>query len=223
MRKPLVFPLVIALGFSLFAQDPPASPLDQVLTDSALLQRLRSGGLVIVFRHGETGPDSDRADAVGGRSPYPGSLKDRQAAYLDCDRQRLLSDVGRDELRKIADSIRKIDLLVGEVLASPMCRTRETAWLLVGQVVSSDALIGPENDIRDHLVTTAPADGANRVLVSHGYVVASIVSDLEGAAANKLAPRGYGFVLEPDGKGNLEVLARLGPEDWVRVASLADK
>ena len=223
MRRPLVFPLIVALGFSFFTQDSPASPLDQVLTDNALLERLRSGGLVIVFRHGGTGPDSDRADAVGGRSPYPGSSKDRQAAYLDCDRQRLLSDAGRDELRKIADSIRKIGLLVGEVFASPMCRTRETAWLLVGQVISSEALIGPENDSRDHLATTIPADGTNRVLVSHGYVVGSIVSDLEGTAPNQFAPPGYGFVLEPDGNGNFEVLARLGPEDWARVASLAEK
>ena len=193
MRRPLVFPLIIALGFSFFAQDTAASPVEKALTDSALLERLQSGGLVIVFRHGNTGSDSDRADA------------------------------GRGELRKIADSIRKIGILIGEVFASPMCRTRETAWLLVGQVASSDALIGPENDIRNHLLTTIPADGTNRVLVSHGYVVRSIVSDLEGAAANEFVPRGYGFVLEPYGSGNFEVLARLGPDDWVRVASLAEK
>jgi hypothetical protein len=73
------------------------------------------------------------------------------------------------------------------------------------------------------LVTTAPADGTNRVLISHGYVVGKIVAGLEGAAANEFAPRGYGFVLEPVAKGRFEILARLGPEDWVRLASLTEK
>ena len=223
MRSPIVYPLIIALAGLVFAQDSSANPLDQVLDDSALLERLRSGGLVIVFRHGNTGPVSDRADAVGGRSSHPGSPKERQAAYLDCDRQRNLSDEGRDELQLIAHSIRKIGLPIDDVFASPMCRTRETAWILFGQVISSEALIGPENETRSQLVVSAPANGTNRVLVSHGYVVGKIVANFEGVAANEIAPRAYGFVLEPDGKGDFAILARLGPEDWVRVASITDK
>jgi phosphohistidine phosphatase SixA len=192
----------------------------QDLEDSALLARLQSGGLVLLFRHGKTRPDSEQPDAVSGRYALEGSAKERQAAYFDCDRQRNLSDEGRAELRQVAEAMREIGLVIGKALSSPMCRTRETAWLLVGQVTPADALIGPDNEERRRLVSTVPVDGGNRVLVSHGYIVGSIVPKPERPDARGQIVRGYAHVLEPLGDGKFRILAELGPDDWTRLAAI---
>ena len=194
----------------------------QDLEDSALLARLQSGGLVLLFRHGKTGPDSERPDAVSGRYALEGSTKERQVAYYDCDRQRNLSEEGRAELRQVAEAMREIGLVIGKVLSSPMCRTRETAWLLVGQVTLADVLIGPDNEERQHLASTVSLDSSNRVLVSHGYVVGSIVPRPDRPDERGQLVRGHAHVLEPLGGGEFRILAELGPDDWMRLAEVAE-
>jgi hypothetical protein len=219
MKKIFSVVLMIVIGYA-SAQEPVTNPLGPNLADGELLERLQSGSLVIVFRHGATGPDSDHPDPISGRKSYPGSPQERQAGYLDCERQRLLSKQGRDDMRQIAAAIQDIGMVIGEVVASPMCRTRESAWLLVGQVKSEDALIGPANDSRDRLATTVPAAGRNRILVSHSYVVASIISTPEHSFDGEFVSRGHCLVLDPDGNGGFDFLAKLGPDDWTRLAAL---
>lgn len=212
--------LIAATEAPVLAQDSAANPFENGLTDNALLERMESGGLVFLFRHGETGPNADRPDAISGRKSLEGSPAERHAAYLDCDRQRLLSDKGREGLRQIASAMRRIGLVAGEVFASPMCRTRESAWLLAGQVRSSDALIGPPNAERQQLTSTIPADGSNRVLVSHSYVISNILSTPERTVDGEFVPRGSCVVLEPDGHGDFRILAMLDPDDWTRLVQL---
>jgi hypothetical protein len=219
MKKILLVIMMVAAGY-VSAQDSVTNPLGSNLADGALLERLQSGSLVIVFRHGATGPDSDHPDPISGRKSYPGSLQERQAGYFDCERQRILSEKGRDDMRQIAAAIREIGMVIGAVVASPMCRTRESAWLLVGQVKPEDALIGPENDERDRLATTVPAVGSNRILVSHSYVVAGIISTPDQTIDGEFVSRGHCLVLDPDGKGGFDFLAKLGPDDWTRLAAL---
>ncbi len=221
MNKVLALALVLAFGNLGVAQEIVPPSVGQGLEDGSLLERLRSGGLVIVFRHGKTGENPDVPNAVSQGGTYD-SAKERQAAYFDCARQRNLSDEGREELRAVAAAISRIGLVVDEVLSSPMCRTRETAWLLFGQVTPNDALIGPvENSGTDSLAGAIPADGGNRVLVTHGGVVTNIVWRSEIPTVAGLTPEGYGFVLEPHGNDEYHLLARLGPDDWLRLANLA--
>jgi broad specificity phosphatase PhoE len=220
MKTVFTIIFVTMLGVSATAQDPAEDGFGGTLSDNELLERLKSGGLVIVFRHGETGPNPDRDDAVSGAVLYPGTERERQSAYLACDRQRVLSDKGREEMISVADSMRNIGILIGEVFASPMCRTRETAWLLVGKVVPSNALLGLENDERTRLVTAKPDGAHSRILVSHGGPIAGLFGDFDRAAAHRFAPRGHAFVLDVDGSGDFEILARLSPIDWSRLASL---
>ena len=92
MIKVLAITFFIALVNVGLAQETAPTTSGPGVTDSALLERLQSGGLVLVFRHGKTGPDSDRPDAISGRQSYAGSITERQAAYRDCNRQRNLSD-----------------------------------------------------------------------------------------------------------------------------------
>lgn len=221
MSSSLAAFLFVASPIPVIAQDSAANLSAQSLSDMELLERMHAGGLVILFRHGATGPDPDRPDAVSGRQVYPGSPHERQAAYLDCDRQRVLSEKGREDLRQIAIAIRKIGLPVSDAFASPLCRTRETAWLLAGQVRSSDALIGPLSEERNRLVTTVPGDGGNRILVSHSYVISSIISTPERPVDGEFVPRGSCLVLAPDADGQFRILAKLGPDDWTRLAQLA--
>jgi phosphohistidine phosphatase SixA len=221
MNKLLAITLVIVTGCITHSQETVLTEVGDNIDDGALLEHLQSGGLVLVFRHGETGPDADRADAVSGRYSLEGSRKERQAAYLDCDRQRNLSEEGRADLQTVAKAIREIDLAIGEVYSSPMCRTRETAWLLAGQVAPRESLIGPHNEERQRLVSTVPAIGGNRLLVSHGYVILSIVPDPEWPDERGQIGRGHAHVLEPLGGGEFRILAELGPDDWTRLARLA--
>jgi hypothetical protein len=213
--------ILVAVGNLAFAQD--AAPARQKSDDRELLERLQSGGLVLLFRHGATGPDPDRPDAVSGRNPFEGTPQEQQAAYLNCERQRNLSDKGRADLRRIAKAIRQIGVLIGDVYASPMCRTRETAWIIAGEVTASDALLSPDKVDRLQLASTATAEGRNRVLVSHGHIVFSLVPNPESVTERGYVPRGFAHVLEPRGDGDFNVLAELGPDDWLRLAEFANK
>src|SRR5205809_6571586 len=82
------------------------------LEGAALLQALRRGGYVIYFRH--TSTDFSAND-------------DNMTHYADCSHQRNLTEQGRAEARAIGAAIRSLDVPIGTVLASPFCRTLETA------------------------------------------------------------------------------------------------
>jgi hypothetical protein len=56
-------------------------------------------------------------------------------------------------------------------------------------------------------------------LVSHGYVVSSIVPRPERPDERGQLVRGHAHVLEPLGYGKFRILAKLGPDDWTRLAA----
>lgn len=86
-------------------------------TPSPLLGQLREGGHVLVFRHAITEPKTDRVESV-----------------RTCATQRRLTDEGRAQARAIGRDVRALGIPIGEVRASPFCRTRETARLAFGRV-----------------------------------------------------------------------------------------
>ena len=53
--------------------------------------------------------------------------------FEDCASQRKLADKGRAEARAIGEHVRRPKIAVCEVLASPFCRTTETASLAFGK------------------------------------------------------------------------------------------
>jgi virginiamycin B lyase len=148
---------------------------------SSLVGMLRAGGNVIAFRHAIT--DQSRQDEARFR-------------YADCARQRNLSAAGRAQARAIGRAIRALGIRIGRVLASPYCRTRETARLAFGPVTATPDLLstinvrqGEDADTLDErfraLVRRPPARGTNAVLVSHGIAIdaATGVNLQEGDAA----------------------------------------
>ena len=164
--------------------------------DPALPGRLREGGYVLYLRHAST--DMTRNDA---------SMK----SYEDCASQRDLTDKGRAEARTIGEHVRRLKIPIGEVLASPFCRTMDTARLAFGRAQASNEVRGgpvqaSRYEALQKLLSTPVSKGENRVISSHGnpfYALAGAPYLAEGEMA----------VVEPQGSG-FAVVGRVGIDDW---------
>ena len=132
-----------------------------LLAGIALRDALVRGGYVLYFRHGAT--DFGQND-------------DKMTGYEDCAQQRNLTDRGRADARAIGAAIKRLHIPVTTVLASPFCRTRETAELVFGHATAdARARGGPARTddaqryaaLKALLSTPVPA-GSNIAIVSHG-------------------------------------------------------
>ena len=199
MRQLIVALLLFGALFAR-ADDPFASKINNPLAPAELLALLRDGGNVIYFRHAATT-----------------NITDRDASRLDdCSTQRNLSDEGRAQARAIGDAFRRLGIAVDAVLASPYCRTQDTARLAFGRVEVAIDLFSlgqpkhPDDKARAERLRerlgTPPAAGKNTVLVSHGSPLDSVAGEFlnEGEAA----------VARPDGSGRFRLVARVRAEQW---------
>jgi virginiamycin B lyase len=193
--RTLVGALVAALAVTLVAGASAAAGPD-------LTRTLRSGGVVVVFRHAAT--DFSKPD----QNPV---------AVADCATQRNLSARGRADSRAIGRGVRRLGLRIGKVLSSPYCRTLETARLAFGRATVHQALfntIVAEHDarwrkqIRDarRLLGTRPAAGTLTVLVTHGIVV----QETTGQSLEE----GEAIVFRPLGQSRFRVVGRVMPREW---------
>ena len=208
MRKAVtILALYLTLLFNPYAASGAAE-----LTGAALIDALRAGGFNLYFRHAATDwSQQDRVKAVDD--------------WLSCDQTRIrqLSDQGRETARNIGAAMRSLRVPVNEVLASPYCRTMETARLLgLGEVRPSNEVInlrvasyfgGRESVIvtARRLLGSATAEGGNRVIVAHGNVARDATPVYPGEAEM--------VVFRPDGEGGFTVVGRVSPATW---QSLAD-
>src|SRR5206468_2359387 len=137
----------------------PAEPPPPALSGPTLLAALRGGGLIVYFRH--TSTDFGQND-------------EQMTGYEDCARQRNLTDRGRAEAQQIGDAIKHLAIPFGDVLASPFCRTLETARLIFGRATATAAVRGgpaqadsPERyaELRK-LLSTPPPAGVDLAIVS---------------------------------------------------------
>lgn len=194
MRR-LLAALPLLLSSAAFAQTVPET------VSPALLAQLRSGGLVLYFRHFDTeGTDAATVDP------------------RDCATQRNLSEAGRTNAREVGRLLRDLRIPVGTVLSGEYCRNQESAVLLAGRVTPTPALNNPyfrtgtEADrqrvigkLRE-VLRAPPRAGTTTVIVTHeqnlrlttGWMLA------EGEAA----------VLRPSPDGSFRVLARVTREGW---------
>jgi phosphohistidine phosphatase SixA len=192
-----------ALTPALSAGAPSAVPTAPPLLDaSAPIDRLRQGGTVIVVRH--TATDMDQTDS---------DLQNLE----NCQTQRNLTEQGRADARTIGAAVQALGIPVGEVLASPYCRTLETARLAFGRVEPSPDLL-PTVTAADataraalvatlrRLISTPPAAGVNTILVTHQYSVqdATGIALAEGEAA----------VFVPGGATGFQLVARIPIDAW---------
>ena len=175
------------------------SSLTFAQADPALLARLREGGYVLYLRHAST--DMSRNDA---------SMK----SYEDCASQRDLTDKGRAEARAIGEHVRRLKIPIGDVLASPFCRTMDTARLAFGRAQATNEVRGgpvqaSRYEAPQKLLSTPVPKGENRVISSHGnpfYALAGAPYLAEGEMA----------MVRPAGVTNFTVVGRIRIEDWSR-------
>jgi phosphohistidine phosphatase SixA len=164
--------------------------------DAGLLGELRQGGFVLYLRHAST--DFTQNDSA-------------MKSYEDCASQRNLTDKGRQEARAIGEHVRRLEIPIGDVLASPFCRTVETARLAFGKArATNDVRGGPAEASRYEalrkLLSAPVPRGTNLVISSHGnpfYALAGPPYLAEGELA----------VVKPEGD-RFSVIARIRPSDW---------
>ena len=190
----------LALCFAAALPAIAAETPSESLAGAALLQALRGGGLILYFRH--TSTDFGQND-------------DAMSGYEDCARQRNLTDGGRDEARRIGVAIKRLDIPIGDVLASPFCRTRETAQLIFGRASVAPAVRGgparPETNDRyaelRKLLSTPPSRGTNLAIASHGNPFRA-VTDTQYLAEGEAA------VIRPLGGQGFRIVARIPKDGW---------
>jgi hypothetical protein len=170
----------------------------QALAGPALVDALRAGGLTLYFRH--TATDFSQDDS-------------KMGAYGECATQRNLSERGRVQARAVGDAVKALALPVGEVLASPFCRTMETARLMFGRATPSTQVRGwegargtPDYRALGKMLSTPPKAGTLRAIAGHGNPFRAIAGPphlAEGEAA----------VMKATGDRWI-VVARIRVEDW---------
>ena len=176
------------------------------LAPAQLLAELLKGGYVLYFRHAAT--DFSQND-------------ERMKSYEDCANQRNLIDKGRADARAAAAAIRHLGIPVERVLASPFCRTVETAQLLFGRVEKMEEVRGGPSAPADaeryaalrRILATPVRGGSNLAIVSHGnpfYSVAGPPYLAEGEAA----------VIRPLGT-DFRLIARIRVDRWDALGSAA--
>jgi hypothetical protein len=168
--------------------------------DSALLRQLREGGYVLYMRHASTDFSQNDANMRG---------------YEDCANQRNLTDKGRAEARAVGEHIKRLGIPIGSVLASPFCRTIETARLAFGKAQAMQEVRGgpsrPEDPKRYEglrkLLSTPPSPGSNTVISSHG-------NPFHAVAGPPYLAEGEMAVVRPQGDSRFAIVGKIRLEDW---------
>ena len=175
------------------------------LQGRALLAALRGGGYILYFRH--TSTDFGQND-------------EQMTGYENCATQRNLTDQGRAEARAIGVELRELAIPIGEVLASPFCRTMETARLMFGRATATPAVRGgpaqPESadrykELRKLLSVPVPA-ATNLVIASHGNPFRAVVG-------GPYLAEGEAVVIAPRGKDGFSVVAHVRKDAWEDLAA----
>lgn len=196
---PRIFHLTTVAMLALTA---PGWGLAQDLPRDSLIDAMKSGGVVLYIRHART--ESDYADQI-------------DATLGDCSTQRVLSEDGWADARRIGKALADLEIDVVEVLSSEYCRAWQTADLAFGVYTKTAALNFERAETYDETQTAAmrnrvtpllsePTNGV-RVIVGHD-------DPFEAATGIYPEPQGVAFLIRPDATGDFEVLGRIAPDQW---------
>jgi phosphohistidine phosphatase SixA len=171
---------------------------------------LRSGGHVIVIRHGATPTDQADTDPL----------------HLEnVDKQRQLSDSGRAQARSMGEAMRKLKIPVGEIHTSMFNRAVETGKLLGYEEVKPSidfaegglVVTAIENNRRAQalrkVVATAPPPGTNVVVVTHR----PNILDAFGKDWFEVK-EGEASIFKPDASAGYKLVVRVQADEWSKLA-----
>jgi len=199
--------LVLLVTVCAFAQTAPAAT-----DDKALAAALRSGGLVIVMRHGAT--IAEQTDA------HPFDMNNIAG-------QRNLNDNGKAMAKTFGESLRQIGAPVGRVYTSQYNRAYETAVLAGFKNIQRSADLNlpeegmaasaDENNRRAEalrkMLGSAPDPRTNTVLVTHKpNIVDALGKDWSDVK------EGEASIFRPE-HGHYTLVARVQMADWSRIAA----
>jgi len=192
------------LAHALFTLALAATPPDSLLSADSLLVELRKGGYTIVWRHTAT----DRT--VQEPMDYQNTPRFQQ---------RNLTDRGIADAKAVGVLFKARGIPIGEVLSSPMFRTRETAEYAFGRVEATPILrqVDPSPE-QLRLIATEPAAGTNRVLVTHHFVIERNVPGIKPG----MVAEGEAVVVRATGGDGLRLVGIFKMADWQRLGGQAD-
>jgi phosphohistidine phosphatase SixA len=155
--------------------------------------RLAEGGKVVLMRH---------ASVVSGRGGGNSLLRDSS-----CEKERNLSEEGKQEAKAIGEQFRKRSIPVEAVRYSPYCRTADMAKIAFGNGIEAAYLsllevLGPEEAAAQtaklNEVIGSYAGKGNLVLVTHE-------PNINAVSFEMMKPADF-IVLQPKGGSNFDEL-----------------
>src|SRR5258708_5804894 len=171
------------------------------------LTGLKSGGYVIVIRHGATHQDQADTDPLN---------------LANVDKQRQLNDAGRATAKEIGEAFKKLRIPVGLVITSLYSRAIETGKPFGDPQPTTDVTEGGqvvtpiENNRRTaalrKLAATVPAAGTNTVVVTHK----PNIMDAFGKDWFEVR-EGEASLLKPAGAGGYKFIVRVQPNEWAKL------
>ncbi len=174
---------------------------------SEILTLLRSGGYVIVVRHGATHADQADTDPLN----------------LDnVAKQRQLNDKGRADARALGEVFKNGGVPIGRSYSSRFFRAVETARLIAGKepvttpdISEGGLVVSPnENNRRTRalreMAATTPEAGTNTLIVTHK----PNILDAFGRDWFEIK-EGEASVFKPTGDGKFSLVGRVAIDQWV--------
>lgn len=121
-------------------------------------------------------------------------------------------------MKQVGAAIRTAKIPLGEILVSPMCRTKESAQLAFGEKFDiSEALMysanmtdeekRPRLEALRKILRTPVAKGQNRLLLAHAPNLADLIGFF-------VKPEGTIVVFRQEGPEGYQYVASIHPEDW---------
>ncbi len=182
----------------------------QTADTKSLLEGLKRGGYVIVFRHGGTNRDQADTDPLN---------------LANVAKQRQLSTKGKEIAVQVGAAFKKLGVPLGAVYTSKFNRAVETGKLIGGDAVTPSIditegglVVTPiENDRRAEafrkLANTVPEAGKNTLIVSHKpNIIDAFGKDWFDVK------EGEASVFKPNGSGKPVLVGRLQAAEWIEAA-----
>jgi len=179
--------------------------------EKPLVESLRSGGYVIVVRHGAT--FSDQADT----DPFN---------FDNIAKQRNLNAKGKELAKAFGDSIRQVGIPAGEVYASNFNRAFETAVLAgfkdiekTTDLTEGGLVVSPDENSRRaaalrKMLAQMPEQGKNTFLITHKpNIIDALGKDWFDVK------EGEASIFKPE-DGKYRLVARVQMEDWPNLAAV---